>query len=567
MGGPRRPSHPSSPPPHASSSAWPSQLAFVRSHGPHHAGGRRTLLYIVAIVAGTVFIWTSYSKRSFHHAQCNPYDQPGYVSISPTDPHLNRWTPFTTKPACQAPALLASVLRENWKLQPAPGGSEVRAPEGWWNVEDDGDGPDGRGRGWEDVEWAKGKTVLVMGDSVTRFNVKYLCEMAGEPLREIGWNHPWSPPKPDTPPPKPLSETVPESLEDLAASPPSTYGRHRHSHRLKRPHRRNSLTPDTTKRSSSSLHTETENAASSSASGNGTTNASGDLGTGQEPLLKRAAPHEGDKDGYMGHYCHLPGIDLMVIQVFNFGLDEKNFWAMRDDFVPPYTVEDRLSQLAIPYLQAANRPSAAPELTYVGSALWDTTRWMKEDAEAGRDIAEPTSRERILWYRARVRQVLLHTRDLFPRTSLKWLSHHYPLRAMSGWFFDTSGGSSSARPSRPQQKLNRLFPLQQAARSAIFDLDDDVSDVVGEDGSDDISKQAFAFGGTLDEDEKRVLRDVGIANWGDLMLGLEDYQKDDLHQLLLPGGYLWADMMLYDLREAVTVLKDGKKPWSLLNRG
>ncbi|OCF39374.1 hypothetical protein I317_06801, partial [Kwoniella heveanensis CBS 569] len=485
MGAPRRPSH-SSPSTSSSSSSsptpWPVHLIRGHGHGSH--GGRRTLLYIVAIVAGTVFIWTSYSKRPFNDPQCNPYTQPGYVTISPTNPHLNRWTPFTTKPSCQAPTLLASVLRENWKIQPAPGGSDVRAPEGWWNVADDGDGPDGRGRGWEDVQWAKGRTVLVMGDSVTRFNVKYLCEMAGEPLREIGWNHPWSPPKPDTPPPKPLSERVPESLEDLAAtrassSPGGSSGRHRHAHRLKRPHRRSSLpyTADLSKRNHAALAPASASAsaqaqanrfenASSSASFNATVDQSG-------PSLKRAAPHEGDKDGYMGHYCHLPGIDLMVIQVFNFGLDEKNFWAMRDDFVPPYTIEDRLSQLAIPYLQAANRPSTAPELTYVGSALWDTTRWMKEDAEAGRDIAEPTSRERILWYRARVRQVLIHTRGLFPRTSLKWLTHHYPLRAMSGWFFDTSGGSSSARPSRPQQKLNRLFPLQQAAKSAILDLDDD----------------------------------------------------------------------------------------------
>ncbi|WVF65291.1 hypothetical protein IAT40_000015 [Kwoniella sp. CBS 6097] len=541
MGVPRRSSHSHSSPPPPSNSGWPGHLA--RGHGSY--GGRRTLLYIVAIVAGTVFIWTTYSKRPFD-AQCNPYNQPGYVTISPSNPHLNRWTPFTIKPTCQAPALLASVLRENWKLQPAPGGSDVRAPEGWWSVEDDG--PDSRGRGWEDVEWAKGKTVLVMGDSVSRFNVKYLCEMAGEPLREIGWNHPWSPPKPDTPPPKPFSERVPESLEDLAASPPSTSGHHRHSHRLKRPHRRTNIQAPRS-RTATSVASKDERLA-------GRRNTT----LADEGLAQRAAPHEGDKDGYMGHYCHLPGIDLMVIQVFNFGLDEKNFWAMRDDFVPPYTIEDRLSQLAIPYLQAANRPSSAPELTYVGSALWDTTRWMKEDAEAGRDIAEPTSRERILWYRARVRQVLIHTRGLFPNTSLKWLTHHYPLRAMSGWFFDTSGGPSSARPSRPQQKLNRLFPLQQAARSAILDLDDE------HDNDDDNNEIIEAFGGRLDEDERRILRDVGLARWGDLMLGLEDYQKDDLHQLLLPGGYLWADMMLYDLREAITTLKDGRKPWSLLNR-
>lgn len=43
------------------------------------------------------------------------------------------------------------------------------------------------------------------------------------------------------------------------------------------------------------------------------------------------------------------------------------------------------------------------------------------------------------------------------------------------------------------------------------------------------------------------------------MLGQEKHMKDALHQAMVPGGRLWADMMLYDLRRAVWVSKGGSR--------
>ncbi|WWC63745.1 uncharacterized protein I303_106350 [Kwoniella dejecticola CBS 10117] len=424
-------------------------------------------------------------------SQSNPYLLPGYLEYSQWNPHGNRWHPFT---GTSSPALLASLLRSSWAIKASSMASDILDPKGWSEKEL---GPDGKE--WEDISWARGKTVLVIGDSVGRYQVKYFCEMAGEPLRELNWDHPFSPPEITGEEPKAEEHRVPETPEEIERyhqrqiQPSSTHG---HASRGMDLDQGDDLTRDT-------------------------------------PRLRKREDdtrHEGNGTGYHGHYCHVPGIDLMIVQVFNYGLDEKNFWTFREDYIPPYTVETRISSLALPYIRAIGRASSAPELTYVGSALWDTTRWMREDAANGKDIAEALSKERLNWYRTRIRQVLMHTRHVFPETKIKWSSHHYPLRAMFGWFFEA--GDQKQRPNRPQQKLNRLSPLHEAAVSAINDLSDATSE------------------------EKSVLKNIDMNMWGRRMMGMEDHQKDDLHHKLLPGGYLWADMMLYDLREAVT-----KKWW------
>jgi hypothetical protein len=51
------------------------------------------------------------------------------------------------------------------------------------------------------------------------------------------------------------------------------------------------------------------------------------------------------------------------------------------------------------------------------------------------------------------------------------------------------------------------------------------------------------------------MKAICINNWGRIMLGQEKHMKDALHQAMVPGGRLWADMMLFDLRKAVRDLE------------
>lgn len=67
---------------------------------------------------------------------------------------------------------MASFLREAWRDKTPP-----REPEevGTTFVHEEV-GPDGEP--WADMEWARGKTVLVLADSVLRYMAQYFCHVS-----------------------------------------------------------------------------------------------------------------------------------------------------------------------------------------------------------------------------------------------------------------------------------------------------------------------------------------------------------------------------------------------------
>ncbi|RSH82188.1 hypothetical protein EHS25_006121 [Saitozyma podzolica] len=380
----------------------------------------------------------------------NPYASEGYLSVNESDPHANRWHPYSDEPA---PALWASVLRASWRDAGPTRKSEIG---GRWHEESTG--PDSRD--WDDAAWARNRTVIVVGDSTSRMNLKYLCEMAGEPFVELDWDHPFSP----SPPTEPLQDDYMEtSLRDSSGKPSGM-----------------PVTP------------------------------------------------AGNPNTHQAHYCYVPGVDLLVMQIFNFGLDEDGFWKWRKTYTPPYKMEDRISYLAKGYMDraaaiAGRNPS--PDLVYLSSALWDSAKFQREDIVLDQSTKHPLSTERIMWYRQRVRSVLVTARRAFPSSSIKWISNSYPHKPSNGWFFENFEDNKSNK--RPAQSEIRLEQMQAAARSAITEL------------------------GDATPEEVEVLSEVTICPWGRMLLGYEDWQIDDLHPTLLPAGYLWADMLMYDLREAV----------------
>lgn len=125
---------------------------------------------------------------------CNPYAQPGMLMHDPVDPHANRWHPFagmreaetesvnasdtrmvkSETDACYqpAPALAAAFVRASWDAMPHSANTTL---DGEWAKADQG--PDGRP--WEDVEFARNRTILYIGDSISRFTTKYFCEVSG----------------------------------------------------------------------------------------------------------------------------------------------------------------------------------------------------------------------------------------------------------------------------------------------------------------------------------------------------------------------------------------------------
>nr|XP_018259484.1 uncharacterized protein I303_08413 [Kwoniella dejecticola CBS 10117]OBR81642.1 hypothetical protein I303_08413 [Kwoniella dejecticola CBS 10117] len=134
-------------------------------------------------------------------------------------------------------------------------------------------------------------------------------QMAGEPLRELNWDHPFSPPEI-------LHEELVNSQAEVTVDLQTEKKHNQRSspswHRLDRQPKRPTDAPLGQKAVS-----------------------------GDSPLVGRDddTRHEGNGTGFHGHYCHVPGVDLMIVQVFNYGLDQSGFWTFR---VSDILVEKRL---------------------------------------------------------------------------------------------------------------------------------------------------------------------------------------------------------------------------------
>lgn len=91
----------------------------------------------------------------------------------------------------------------------------------------------------------------------------------------------------------------------------------------------------------------------------------------------------------------------------------------------------------------------------------------------------------------------------------------------------------------------RVFALDSLAKKVIGDLQ--------REASANSHHIAAKFGSHADEiaDDLGLDERLRIDHSGSLILGQEDKFRDLLHPLPVPGSYLWADVMLFELKRAV----------------
>lgn len=53
--------------------------------------------------------------------------------------------------------------------------------------------------------------------------------------------------------------------------------------------------------------------------------------------------------------CHIESIDLLLLNVFHFGLDEEEYFTWKDQYGPPYRTDDRVKEIVIPLVQKIGR--------------------------------------------------------------------------------------------------------------------------------------------------------------------------------------------------------------------
>jgi hypothetical protein len=137
-------------------------------------GLRRSIGLAVFLIA-LVFAWRfEYLPKWFlsEGRPCDPYNSFGYLNIDIDSPHANRWTSFD--PTCRTPPLVASLARHLWADRPDQDVPKTPLTGNMSTLRADM-APDGQE--WEDVAWAKSRTIVVIGDSVSRQQLKHFCEV------------------------------------------------------------------------------------------------------------------------------------------------------------------------------------------------------------------------------------------------------------------------------------------------------------------------------------------------------------------------------------------------------
>ncbi|KAI5480582.1 hypothetical protein MNV49_000278 [Pseudohyphozyma bogoriensis] len=244
------------------------------------------------------------------------------------------------------------------------------------------------------------------------------------------------------------------------------------------------------------------------------------------------------RDASLPRMCYIPEYDFMLVSVFHFGLDQEDYWrgSRMPQYAAPGMFEHRLSDVIQPLIAnlRADGRASAPDYVEVTSGTWDLARWAEQDMDEQKDTETGLTQDRVTWFRFRVGQMLERVRTAFPQAKAKtWRTMHYPLDQVAEheYFMDkitsrpTNASIDNQTP--PSFAHNRIYQLDQAVRSLIQPTVTESGSVPGPHA------------------------DFRMNEWGTIMKGHDAHQKDRLHGDPLPGGYVWSDVMLYELHHGV----------------
>lgn len=246
----------------------------------------------------------------------------------------------------------------------------------------------------------------------------------------------------------------------------------------------------------------------------------------------------------LAHYCYLPEYDFLVTSIYAYGADTFDSWRGEELYNAPGLFEDRVTDLYVPYMRdmasrthtspalPLPRARAEPDLVIFNSGLWDLARWARFDIDTGAGLLENLSEERIMWWRSRMVDMLGSVRRAWRRPRIVWRDTAYPLASEASTVEAFLGIEGEVRKNHPLYHANRIAQINNAQHSALDVHGDDV--VKGE-----VSRAA------------RMPADVVPLNFAQVLMGQDQHSLNPLAPGQLPGGALFAEMLLWHLRDAV----------------
>lgn len=223
--------------------------------------------------------------------------------------------------------------------------------------------------------------------------------------------------------------------------------------------------------------------------------------------------------------CEIPKYGFTVISLFTWGLDPKEggrLYANISGYFPPAEYTSRIENILNPVLtnlakHLKNPLITKPDLVEMSSGFWDLRQWSEEDIKVARKLTKVDPKEigfndlgseRLAWWTERQKKAIEFVSKNFPQpeTPILWRTlHHVQRHYWVGY--------------------NRVYQLDQLARYNIE---------------------------RMKENDPSLRSRLRLDEWGALMLGQEHRFRDVMHVRELPGGVLWGDIMLWELRRAVT---------------
>ncbi|PLW55157.1 hypothetical protein PCANC_05281 [Puccinia coronata f. sp. avenae] len=227
--------------------------------------------------------------------------------------------------------------------------------------------------------------------------------------------------------------------------------------------------------------------------------------------------------------CEIPKYGFTLISLFTWGLDPKEggrLYANISGYFPPAEYTSRIDNILKPVLEnlashTNNTLITKPDLVEMCSGYWDLRQWEEEDKKIvekriNRPVQYPAQlgigfgdldQSRLDWWTERQQKAIRFVANTFPepQTPILWRSlHHTQPHFWVGY--------------------DRVNQIDQLARYNIE---------------------------KLKQEDSSLQPRLRIDEWGALMLGQEHHFRDVMHVRELPGGVLWGDVMLWELRRAV----------------
>ncbi|GAA5887903.1 hypothetical protein JCM6882_000795 [Rhodosporidiobolus microsporus] len=257
--------------------------------------------------------------------------------------------------------------------------------------------------------------------------------------------------------------------------------------------------------------------------------------------------------------CDVNEYGATLVNVFTWGLEgAENFFETERWYYPPATWTDRMDHISLPLLSGLakhyNRPQIErPDLVILNSGYWDLRRFTEEDFVASGFLSRPypedspipytpLSRAREEAWERQARKAIKHAARSFKGRdgrakngpTILWRSLHHP-------------------PRHNYAPFPRVFALDSLSRKVISDLRLSQSSSSSSSSPSSLSPShpLSSFSEPEEQEDLGLAHRLRMDESGRLMLGQEHLFRDLLHPLPVPGSWLWADVMLYELKRAV----------------